>query len=239
MTTTAAVRQVVHLALHPPPPLRRVVQVTDLLRRAALAHITTPSYPSMLSGHQAPGEPIRGSAHPHAHWLPVTDGKVIGGVCVWTPAGLAEHEHAALLGIRRLGGDGHHPLPAMAVTPVPGQLPLPARYTGPARVWQTLTPMVMPRRPDRPARCTPEWAAEQVTRELAARGLDAPARVVELPGPVTGWQTRRPSRPELVPRPRHIRLVFDHPVAGPIVLGRLAHFGLGLFTPHPEEEAAC
>lgn len=239
MTTTTAVRQVVHLALHPPPPLRRVVQVTDLLRRAALSRVTAPTWPSMLSGHQAPGEPITGRRHPHAHWLPVGDGRIIAGVCLWVPGGLTPEELTAVREVRHIGSSAlHGPLRAMTVTPVPGHHPAPSWLTGPATVWRTLTPMSLPRRMDRPSRRTPQFAAAEVARELADRGLPAPRQVV-IGERARGWTTARPSRPEWIPPPHHFRIVFDRPVTGPIALGRLSHFGLGLFAAHPEEEAAC
>jgi CRISPR-associated protein Csb2 len=223
---------VMHLALSPAPPLKRVVEVTDLLRAAALSRLDWTGHDSMLAGKTRDGDAMRGHRHAHAHWLPVTDGQVIAGICLWTPGGLSPAETAAVAAVRRVGSDrpGSGPLPAMRITLLHGSRPLPARLTGPSAAWESLTPFSPPRRADRPNRWTPEFLHREVARELECRGLPAPALVREL-GPVAGWQTRRPSRPEWVPPPRRIRIEFTEPATGPLAIGRLGHFGLGILAP--------
>lgn len=234
MLTAAPATTIVHLVLDPAPPLREVVRVTDRLRHAALSRIRCPAYPSMLAGYTAPGEPFRDRRHQHAHWLPVAQGSALLGVCVWTPAGLAPAELDALRAVRSITLPGADT--PTRVVPLPGPDTLPAALAGPARVWRSLTPFSCPRRADRPSRRTPDHLTGEITRELEYRGLPGPAEVAESSRPVRGWQTRRPSRPVWVPPPRHLRVEFSAPVPGPIALGRLSHFGLGVLIP---EEAAC
>jgi CRISPR-associated protein Csb2 len=221
-----------HLALDPPPPLARVVEVTDLLRAAALSRLNWTGHDSMLAGKTRDGDAMRGRRHAHAHWLPVTDGTVIAGICLWAPGGLSPAEVASVATVGRLGSarPGAGRLPAMRVTLLHGTRPVPARLAGPSAAWESLTPFGPPRRADRPSRQTPEFLHGEVARELAGRGFPAPESVTGL-GPVSGWATRRPSRPEWVPPPRRIRVTFAEPVAGPIAIGRLSHFGLGLMRP--------
>ena len=221
---------VMHLALDPAPPLRRVVEVTDLLRSAALSRLDHTGHDSMLAGKTADGDCFRGRQHVHAHWLPVTDGRVIAGVCVWTPAGLSPAETASVAMIGRVGREGGGPVPAMAVRLLHGSAGAGARLSGPSAAWESLTPFVPPRRRDKPSRRVPAFLAAMVAAELGHRGLPAPASVEEL-GPVAGWVTRRPSRPEWAPPPCRIRVMFGEPVTGPLAIGRLSHFGMGVMVP--------
>jgi CRISPR-associated protein Csb2 len=222
---------VIHLALDPAPPLTRVAEVTDLLRAAAMSRLGHWHGDSMLAGKTAYGDCMRGRRHAHAHWLPVTDGRVVAGICVWTPGGLDPREAAAVLAVRHAGSPGvRGPVPCMRVEHVPGDHPVP--FSGQAARWESLTPFVPPLRRGKPSRRTPAYLHDMVARELAGRGLPEPVTVEEL-GPVTGWRTMRPSRPEWVPPPCRIRITFTEPAAGPLAIGRLSHFGLGLMRPAP------
>jgi CRISPR-associated protein Csb2 len=221
-----------HLVLDPAPPLRRAVEVADLLRAAALSRLDWTGDDSMLAGKTAGGDCMRGRRHEHAHWLPVTDGQVIAGICLWVPGGLTPAEVTAAGSLRHLGSGRMPggPLPFMRVMLLPGDRPVPAVLAGPARAWESLTPFAVPQARDRPARRTPEFLHGMVADELAWRGLPCPSSVTEL-GPARGWQVRRPSRPEWVPPPCRLRVTFTEPVTGPLAIGRLSHFGLGLLVP--------
>jgi len=105
----------------------------------------------------------------------------------------------------------------------------------PAARWRSTTPFVPPRHQKGE---WDEFLHKEVSRELASRGLPA-AEARECEG---DWQsfvryrpTRRfaPSHPDRRPAGRgaFLELVFPEPVPGPIALGHLSHFGLGLFTP--------
>jgi CRISPR-associated protein Csb2 len=222
---------VLHLALDPAPPLKRVVEVTDLLRAAAMSRLGHWHGDSMLAGKTAYGQPVSGGGH--AFWLPVTDGRVIAGICLWVPAGLEPGEAEAVTGLRRIGSRDRGPVPAMTVTPVPGERPVPARLTGPGAVWETVTPFVpdghsrarrgKPRSPER-------VAAGRAAAALRWAGFPPPLEITVTCG-VNGWMTRRPSRPERTARPVRLRVTFAEPVTGPLAIGALSHFGLGVLTP--------
>jgi CRISPR-associated protein Csb2 len=216
---------VVHLALDPMPPLHRVAEVTSLLRAAALARLGPPSLPSPLSGYGTDGRPASG--HRHAHWLPVTCGSRIAGICAWIPAGLSPAQEQALAAVTELGGRPGSPW--LRVCPVPGDCPLPARLAGPSAAWVSLTPFVPPRftARGRRQRRHGETIAGMAAGELTSRGLPAPASVSR--SPAAPWPGR-PSRPGALPPQAWLHVTFTTPVTGPLAIGRLSHFGLGLLA---------
>jgi CRISPR-associated protein Csb2 len=224
----AAAATVMHLALDPAPPLQRVVEVTDLLRAAALSRLDWTGDDSMLAGKTRDGDCMRGRTHQHAHWLPVTDGRVIAGICLWVPGGLTPAEVTAAGSVRHLaaGRLPGGPLPLLRVMLLPGAHPVP--YTGPARAWESLTPFQMPRFPK--ARRPGDSLDAQVRAELAARGFPEPA---EAAGMLIrpGWPAQRPSRRAPVAPHWRVRITFADPVAGPLAIGALSHFGLGIMRP--------
>ena len=71
------------------------------------------------------------------------------------------------------------------------------------------------------------------------RGYDAAAGIDLLDEPWTAFVRHRPSARRRTDRrqgqahlpAQFIRLHFEQPVTGPLALGRLSHFGLGLLAP--------
>lgn len=109
----------------------------------------------------------------------------------------------------------------------------PDRWVGPEATWASAVPMLPDRYPDNLAE------AETIVAEgCKMAGYPRPIGVDLLPAsPVPGAVHLRRAdtvRPGSPPRPRlHVRLHFDHPVSGPVVVGHLRHLGLGLFVPDP------
>ncbi|MGP6158251.1 MAG: type I-U CRISPR-associated protein Csb2 [Vulcanimicrobiaceae bacterium] len=116
------------------------------------------------------------------------------------------------------------------------------RATG--TLWTTATPVVLDRFPKRrgPGGSVVVDAPEEQLQRALARGGLPPARVEVWSSRQTiphrlGGQTRLDAfrRARLGETPVHpvvgATISFDRPVEGPIVLGRLAHFGLGRFEP--------
>jgi CRISPR-associated protein Csb2 len=102
---------------------------------------------------------------------------------------------------------------------------------GPHTAWRSLTPMALTRHAKRRGGRIVDGAEEQVVRELTLRGFPAPAEVELLPGAWMRFQTTRPGTARRgAPTVVGVRLRFADPVRGPIALGGLSHFGLGLFT---------
>jgi CRISPR-associated protein Csb2 len=105
------------------------------------------------------------------------------------------------------------------------------RLCGPARAWQSFTPFA----PARHGKRRTPWAEhvrDEVIQELGYRGLPVPTKVVSLRGPWLSFRRHR-ARQSLRDARRAVglRIEFSRPVEGPIALGALSHFGLGLFLP--------
>jgi CRISPR-associated protein Csb2 len=107
-------------------------------------------------------------------------------------------------------------------------------WTRPSRTWATALPMVLDRFPKRNGR----QVEEIVAHGCEVAGLPAPVAVEVarqgslLPGApdLPGRALRRAEKERPLPA-RHVRVHFDRPVKGPVVLGSKKNFGLGLCLP--------
>ncbi|QBI19643.1 type I-U CRISPR-associated protein Cas5/Cas6 [Egibacter rhizosphaerae] len=241
----------VWLRLRPALDGRRVRLVTETLRAAVLEHYerhvagASEQVPAALHGHG-----YTGTGLDHAYWLALPDvghrharGRILGAAVALPPAarlGVSADERAHLLeGLRSA-------LWHVRELVAPGAFRVQVEPAGAAgqRVWST-----HPRRWTQPAR---RWASvfPVVHERFTGKGLDLDEVArwcahAGLPAPV-GF---RASRPPLVPggvalrahearrnaagrRPfTHVEVTFAEPVAGPMALGRLRHFGVGLMAP--------
>jgi CRISPR-associated protein Csb2 len=151
---------------------------------------------------------------------------VIDRLALWVPGGLTDEERAVVVGAR-LRWVGR--FVALTVDPTAEH----AAFSV-ARSWRSLTPYLPFNHVKRSGRNTVEG---QILRELVDfRGRIAPIAVTARP-----WTGRRcrllrsDGRRDGPPaRPLDVRVTFAEPVAGPLVLGRHAHFSLGLMTPAEE-----
>lgn len=214
------------------PPRYETVTVAEAMRGAVMRCY------SALNGEQAPGlftgKSLDGSpaqSHEHAFFLPVDadDDGLIDTVDVWLPRGCTHDEFRALTAVNRLYD--HTVLRRGYTVTFLGVAEAPVSTT-----WQTSSPLVLDRFPK-----PKDDPSEQIRRSLEMRGL--PHAEVEV------WPVRRqiPLRGGRRLRTDAFRkhrtgkaetrpligatLRFQSPVRGPIVLGRLAHFGLGQFSP--------
>ena len=120
----------------------------------------------------------------------------------------------------------------------------------PAKVWQSLTPIVPTRYPktfrdDRPRLDADGWAigspAYDLQRLLAESGLPLPPKIEPMEAISGGSRRLRPL--EFQSQRFHgqgrrgghpgtaCKLTFAEPISGPLALGYGAHFGFGLFVP--------
>lgn len=225
--------QTVRFAVDGPalPSLEVSVAVCDLLRRAAMSALGSPS--ATFAGKDADGVPLRGHAHAHYLALDVDTDRLIDHLVVWAPRGISERELLSLTGLRRLSTrqsvDGFHPV-RLAVEAVGGPAAVVPELVGPARDWTSLTPFAPPRHQAR-RQTFEEFIRGEIRRELANRDLP-PADVVPIVADWPAFRRRRLS--ERVGTDRHavgLRLEFTQTISGPICLGALSHFGLGVFFP--------
>jgi CRISPR-associated protein Csb2 len=215
--------------------------VADLLRTAALSRLGAlrgQRRASLLARRDAGGARLTG--HRHAHFLALPDGqRRLDELVVWAPGGLAEDEVAALAGIEVVQPPHGTAGPRVTVR-VSGYGParqVLADQAGPAVRWRSVTPFVPARHPRRD---WPGFVAAEVRRELSVRGMPPPAGVDARKGDWRSFVRYRPSRLTDTPPDRRgagrgelLELTFAGPVAGPLALGHLSHFGLGLFRPAP------
>ncbi len=114
-------------------------------------------------------------------------------------------------------------------------------WTGPSRVWATVTPMVFGHVPKKKKGGEPAVILDS----LRMIGPDLPGTVVEiavgrhspLHGALPSWhfQPRQGTAGEPAAwMLRHVTLRFNQNVRGPLVLGRMRYFGLGLMRPMKE-----
>ena len=216
------------------PGIREAVAIATHLRAALQA-----LYGARSDGSASPvfsgrdGNAPRVDQHRHAHYLatPGADGRRVEHLTVWAPEGFGPPEVECLAGLTRIRMRGlPEPLPvALAALGDSRTLDLP-ELLGPARRWHTRTPFGLTRNPKRRGEKTVDGPEEQVRRELAARGLPDPDSVRLLRGPWLEYRRTRPGISRLeAPHAVGVELEFAQPFRGPLALGALCHFGLGLF----------
>ncbi len=200
------------------------VAILSLARR----HFGTRAIPSVLSGRGEDGRPLRGSGqHLHKHVLLGADGRdEINRVAIWVPGGLTQEERDVVAGARlRWAGR----FVALSLDPG-GEHPA---FVS-ARSWLSLTPYLPFNHVKPRGRNSVEG---QVSRELVEfREIGEPAAVTARPW-TRGWfrlHRADGGRGGPPPTPRELLISFARPVAGPLVLGRYAHFSLGLMAPHDD-----
>lgn len=222
------------------PGIREAVAVGHHLRAAVQAQhgggngkASSPTF----SGRQ--GNQPRRDQHRHAHYFstPDSDGRRIEHVAVWAPEGLGVAEVKALERVHRITLRGlAEPLRViLAAVSRAEDLRLPV-LLGPSRRWRSLTPFGLVRHPKLRGGRISDSPAEQIRLELARRGLPEPlpgdAGVRLLRGPWLEFRRSRPGVSRLeAPRVVGAEIEFPGEVRGPIAIGALSHYGLGLFTP--------
>ncbi len=235
--TYAAVRLAVHP--RPRPTIANAVAVGELLRRAALKKHGEPS--ETLSGKQPSGDRNRGR-HEHAHYLSLAPdqrleaGTPIDSLVVWASGRLNGDELAALAQVKWLrAGRAASGVPdiAVAVTAFGDIEEVAPEIVGPSHIWRSLTPFVPGRHPQKLS-----WEDHiqiEIARELSVyRDFPTPTSVTVLDGDTRRYRRRRLPPKETIGGSRRAAFVeirFKHLVKGPIIIGSMSHFGLGLFTP--------
>ncbi|MHB1845387.1 MAG: type I-G CRISPR-associated protein Csb2 [Deltaproteobacteria bacterium] len=206
--------------------------VGDVTRRAVLSRHELPSV--VLAGKDGSGTPLSG--HRHAHYIPLdrdSDG-FLDAVAVWAPDGLGMSELAALSGVRRLWSNvpGFRPVRvALEAFGDPRELVPELCAPRGSRLWWSVTPFV-PYRHRKRHQSEAEFLGAEVARELATRGLPE-GDVTILPATGHAWLSYRRQRPGRRESAHAVglRLSLAESIEGPVVLGALSHFGLGIFRP--------
>ncbi|MXW62429.1 MAG: type I-U CRISPR-associated protein Cas5/Cas6 [Acidimicrobiaceae bacterium] len=237
----AAVRLAVHP--RPRPTMADAVAVGDLLRRSVMKKHKNPS--ETLSGKQASGNyTLEGHQHAHYVSLPQDNRREatapVDALVIWAPRGLNGDEFAALARVKWLAGKraaSRVPDFAVAVNAFGEIGEVAPEFVGPSSVWRSLTPFCPSRHSSK--KSWEDHVSDEIERELSVyRSHPKPASVT-----VLDEDTRRYRRYRLPPKETmasnrsasNVEIRFESPVVGPIILGALCHFGLGLFLPHDNE----
>ncbi len=218
------------------PGIREAVAVASGVRRALQNR-----YGAANDGRASPvfsgraGEAPRRDQHRHAHYLslPGAGGQRIDHVVVWAPEGFVAGEMEALAGLTHL---------RLRDMPEPLRLGL-AALGGPdaggtageqALRWRSLTPFALVRHPKQRRGKVVDGPVDQIVRELSHRGFPEPEEVELVRGSWLEFRRQRPGVSRLeASRVVGASLRFAAPVRGPMALGGLCHYGLGLFVPSP------
>ncbi len=182
------------------------------------------------------GDSPRSDQHLHAHYLaaPEDHGARVDRLFVWAPEGFGPREIAALTGVTYIKlHESAERLPCvLAALGVPEELQIPP-VLGRARAWRSLTPFGLLRHPKVRGGQAVDTPEDQVRAELRRRGgLPEPEEIVFDHG---SWHRFRSSKvgTSRLQRARlyGVRLRFAKPVQGPIAIGALSHYGLGVMRP--------
>ncbi|WP_375431390.1 type I-U CRISPR-associated protein Csb2 [uncultured Friedmanniella sp.] len=221
------------------------ILATEHLRtlKLALVQRALPAVPAQLSGKQDAAHVT--DDHRHAHWLWLGDGLgLVHDLVLWMPDGNLGSDAAAALisrsgfkGFERWNPTGFTEGSAHLVGLGPADQVLP-ELVGPATAWTARTPYV-PVRHRKKNQSVLEWVEHDVGKECEYRGLPAPVQVeLHRDRQAEAVRYRRYRWKESMAQRKDalwVSLRFADEVAGPLCLGRLSHFGLGLFAPGPGE----
>ncbi|HKG04244.1 MAG TPA: type I-U CRISPR-associated protein Csb2 [Conexibacter sp.] len=218
------------------PSFREAVALADAMRTALQSR-----YGRRNGRAQSPcfsgrnGGAPRSDQHLHAHYLvtPDAEGRRADHIVVWAPEGFSSSEVEALatLGVVHHWSFESELRVALTALGTEDELGL-ASLLGESAHWRSLTPFALPRHPKQRGGRVVDAPEEQIAREWSRRRPDGPelTSVRLVPG---DWHTFRRTRPGVArlgaPMLVGAELQFAQPVRGPIALGALSHFGLGLF----------
>lgn len=177
------------------------------------------------------------SGHRHAHILPLgllQNDNHLDHILIWAPGGLSDPVQNILRLLRKIydkGGSGELSVRFIGAGKAADFMAIPALrpVLGKARIWQSHTPLVLPRHRKANGRNTPDG---QLIAELASRGLPAPEKIEWLREESIAFCHYIRTRRDKSPAENYgyaLRLNFAEPVMGPLCLGYASHFGLGLF----------
>jgi len=224
-----------------PVSYRLVRVVAEALRAAVLQHLDDfvggpEAVPAVIHGH--------GDLDDHAYWVPLpwvgaphADGRIMGA-CVLLPAHTSDATLAAVReAVARVTTLARGSVFTTGATLFDGSRrpwsAHPARWRGPARRWASAFPVVHERftggslQPEEFRRWCRFAGLPDSVDVVAVRSTGVPL----VPGAqrLTAEQVRRRAGDH---RPfSHIEVVFDAPVRGPLLIGSMRHFGLGLMVP--------
>jgi CRISPR-associated protein Csb2 len=226
------------------PLLTDAIHVAERMRVALVSHADGRGDHALrlFSGHDTAGRPLTGNRH--AYYLPADDdgdGR-IDHVVVWAPGEFDTGAREALMAVKRLWGrEGHDLNLALIGLGGPEQYGTGrggTRVVGPANIWESRTPFVLPRHPKLRRGAWIDAPEDQLRRLLSELGL-SPEHIERIDAttnrgrPLEWFRFRRMRTSGKGSKGSHrgfgFSLHFAEPVIGPIAVGYGAHMGLGQF----------
>ncbi|HSZ30293.1 MAG TPA: type I-U CRISPR-associated protein Csb2 [Pseudonocardiaceae bacterium] len=224
------------------PPQTDSLIYTDLLRQGALSklgRLPEERTRTQLGGRTAEGAAMTG--HGHAHYLPLIIDRCLAGLVVWVPNGMPDDELKALTSVNQLYSKVNPDwrlTVRVAGIGTPGQVAPELMAQRPAAVWRSVTPFPPSRHPKRNTGWL-DYLGTELANELKNRSLPPLRTVTVLSEEWQPWRRYRPSA--RMRRDTHqgqatrpsafLRIELAEPTHGPLALGHLSHFGLGLLVP--------
>ncbi len=219
------------------PSYFETVAYGEALRRAVMS-IGNDSTAARFSGKDGNGGWRRdGHNHPHFLALDLDGDRLIESAIVWAKEGLDAYQLTALFNLRKLDSQAfrrrYRNFRALRVVAEavgdPGEL-VPELCRS-SRTWTSVTPFA-PYRHQKKYQSATDFLKVEIDRELQARGMDVTVEHVERVVGSQPWLSFRRNRLNQDAYPAFgVRIVLDRDVTGPLVLGALSHFGLGIFCP--------
>jgi CRISPR-associated protein Csb2 len=222
-----------------PPSPHAALAMTEALRQATIKQFDpegTGRRSVSLFGKDDSGERVD-TGHRHAHYLAFTSAgsgrPALDTLVIWAPDGLDADDVAALGQVRSLRGRefiaDFRPC-RLAIEATGEVVAVAPELSRPSRHWRSFTPYAPPRN----VRRQPTWqshAEAYLRRDLRAANLPEP-RITHARGDWLAYRRHRPGEKlRDARRATGFELEFAEPVPGPLSLGALRHFGLGLFVP--------
>jgi CRISPR-associated protein Csb2 len=221
------------------PDGRLAPRFTAALRTALLDRVPDP-LPMVLHGHGVDDQPhVAFLALPDAGLHPRSRGHLLGLGLALPP--MDDDARRAILRAFVVPDDPDHQweldVPGIGCFAVrydvtsPGARGMTAeRWTTESRAWVTVTPFVFDRHPKK----NDDWM-QHIARSCVVAGYPEPAGVQVSPTALT-WGAVRLAKNDLPERlrakvVRHVRVEFDRPVRGPVLIGAGRYLGIGLFAP--------
>lgn len=225
------------------PPQTDSLIYTDLLRQGALnklGGLRQERARTQLGGRTADDKPLEG--HGHAHYLPlITEDRRVSGLVVWVPDGLPDDELKALTNVDRLytpANPDWRIIIRVAGIGTAAQVAPELVADRPASAWRSVTPFTPSHYPKRHAGQL-DYLHTEVANELRNRKLPTLRALTLLDEEWQPWRRYRPSarmrrdsrQGQATRGSAFLRIELAEPTCGPLALGHLSHFGLGLLVP--------
>lgn len=232
------------------PSKYAAVAWADILRQAVFSKYggreQRPA-PPILSG-KTPEGSRAGSHHRHVHWFAFggKGDRRLSTLVAWAPGGFMTGEDPAVVdedvldamaNVRFLRSKGLRDVHSCAIG-VEGWgeahdiVPELAR---PSRTWRSFSPFAPSRHRHKNSAEGAAYYSQCIAQELSWRGFEQapPAAEVLPPDDWHRFRRHRPNKERLSQARRVVGLdlEFEETVDGPLALGALSHFGLGLFVP--------